>query len=86
MRPQIQLRETADSENLISAPRLLERHGISQMSLWRRLRDPRLSFPQPLVIAGRRYLKLGEIRDWEERQVSRSQGEKSGERDAPGTP
>ena len=53
------------SEVWLPAPQLCKRHGISQMSLWRRMRDPKLNFPQPIIVSGRRYFRLTEIQAWE---------------------
>ncbi|MBL0404413.1 DNA-binding protein [Microvirga aerilata] len=54
---------------LITAPRLRHRFGgISDMTLWRWLRDPRLQFPKPLVVNGRRYWWLRDLEEWEAAQ------------------
>lgn len=42
--------------------------GISQMSLWRWLNDPKLAFPQPLRVNRRRLFKEQDVIDWEARQ------------------
>ena len=39
--------------------------NISEMTLWRWERDPKLAFPQALVINGRRYYDLADIEEWE---------------------
>lgn len=52
-------------DRLISAPKLQDRHDISHMTLWRRLNDPKLNFPRPLIINRRRYFRLSEIEAWE---------------------
>lgn len=38
--------------------------GISDMSLWRWLNNPEMGFPQPRVIARRRYWEEAAVRDW----------------------
>lgn len=38
--------------------------GISDMSLWRWLSDPYISFPRPIYIGRRRYWKEVEIIAW----------------------
>ena len=45
--------------------------GISDMSLWRWLNNPEMGFPQPRVIARRRYWKEAEILAWIEAQSER---------------
>jgi hypothetical protein len=42
-----------------------ERYHVSDMSLWRWLRDPKLNFPQPTIINGRRYWRLEDLETWE---------------------
>ena len=41
------------------------RYGVSDMSLWRWLRDETLGFPHPLRINKRRFWKLAELEAWE---------------------
>ena len=43
--------------------------GISDMTLWRWLRDPDLNFPPPLLIQGRRYFSEASLDDFDEAQV-----------------
>lgn len=38
--------------------------GISDMSLWRWLNDPKLGFPKPIVIQRRRYWREADILSW----------------------
>lgn len=42
--------------------------GVSDMTLWRWLRDPELSFPKPVYIARRRYWREAEVVAWLEAQ------------------
>jgi predicted DNA-binding transcriptional regulator AlpA len=42
--------------------------GLSDMCLWRWLRDPELGFPQPIYLRRRRYWKANEIRAFAHRQ------------------
>lgn len=39
--------------------------GISDMSLWRWLKDPRTGFPQPIRINGRRFWSVADLETWE---------------------
>ena len=50
-----------EGEAWIAAPNLCKRLGIHPMSLWRWLRDPRLNFPQPIMVRKRRYFKMREV-------------------------
>lgn len=47
------------------------RYGVSDMSLWRWLRDETLDFPAPILIHRRRYWKLADLETWEK---SRAKG------------
>jgi hypothetical protein len=38
------------------------------MSLWRWLRDPKLGFPRPMRINGRRFWKLAALEAWDKFQ------------------
>lgn len=38
--------------------------GISDMTLWRWLSDPKMGFPKPIVIQRRRYWRLADIEAW----------------------
>ncbi len=58
-------------EGLISAPKLCKRLDIVGMTLWRHERDPRLNFPQPIKINGRKFYKKSEIDAWERVQAAR---------------
>ena len=41
----------------------------SPVTLWRRVRDPRLNFPQPITISRRNYYRGHEIDAWIEEQA-----------------
>lgn len=49
--------------------------GISDMTLWRWMRDDRLGFPRPDVINRRRYFRSADIKAFQERQATRGGGE-----------
>lgn len=51
----------------VPAAKVRERYGgISDMSLWRWVRNPEMGFPQPLTINRRRYWCLRELEVWEQ--------------------
>ena len=54
------------NDPLVSARQVCDHFfaGISDMTLWRWLRDPELGFPRPLVINRRRYWREDEIKVW----------------------
>lgn len=54
------------NEVMLTAKQVRTRYGnVSDMALWRWLRDERLAFPQPMVINSRRYWKLSDLAQWE---------------------
>ncbi|MFE3837904.1 helix-turn-helix transcriptional regulator [Pseudogemmobacter sonorensis] len=38
--------------------------GVADMTLWRWLNDPRMSFPRPVYIGKRRYFRRDEVIRW----------------------
>jgi predicted DNA-binding transcriptional regulator AlpA len=51
--------------NLIPAKEVMNRcGGITQMSLWRWLRDPEMGFPEPTYIRNRRYWREADLEAW----------------------
>jgi predicted DNA-binding transcriptional regulator AlpA len=49
----------------LSGPRVDARYGISAMTRWRWRRDPRLNFPAPLDINGRKLWRVSDLEAWE---------------------
>jgi predicted DNA-binding transcriptional regulator AlpA len=49
----------------IPARYLRERYRVSDMTIWRWLRDENLGFPKPTLINRRRYWILADLEDWE---------------------
>ena len=59
----------APARTYLTGPMVCRRYAISQMGLWRWMRDADLGFPQPtLRIRDRRYWLLHDLVQWEERQ------------------
>ncbi len=55
-----------DDEALLNSAQTKARCGnVTDMCIWRWLRDPRVQFPQPLKINRRNYWRLGDIRAWQ---------------------
>jgi predicted DNA-binding transcriptional regulator AlpA len=54
-----------------------DRYHVSDMTLWRWMRSPKLKFPHPTVINRRRYWLLDELETWERANVSKAAGAKS---------
>ncbi len=51
--------------------------GVSDVTLWRRVRNPDLDFPKPTKISGRLYFRGDEIDAWIEAQVKRYEAERA---------
>jgi predicted DNA-binding transcriptional regulator AlpA len=66
--PKPKTRNTTDG--YLRAPELCKRYGVSDMWLWRRLRDDP-SFPKPMRINRIRYFRISELEAWERRQQRR---------------
>ncbi len=67
MEPQIKQVETT-IQKLWNAAHIRKQLDISHITLWRRIRDPKLGFPQPIKINGRNFFHEEEINEWVERQ------------------
>jgi predicted DNA-binding transcriptional regulator AlpA len=48
--------------------------GVTNMCLWRWMRDPRVVFPLPVKMNSRNYWRLGDIRKWQAERTARSAG------------
>lgn len=48
--------------------------GISDMTLWRWLRDDRLAFPKPIVINGRRFFSCEQVENFERSRATAPPG------------
>jgi predicted DNA-binding transcriptional regulator AlpA len=61
---------TSNPCELRSASSVREQLGnISNVTLWRRIKNPELSFPKPIKISGRLYFRANEIDAWIEAQA-----------------
>src|SRR5829696_1817488 len=57
----------------LSAASQRRRYGnISAMTLWRWERDPRLNYPPPIEINGRKYRSLRALEEWERQRAAES--------------
>lgn len=54
-----------DQQTYLPTGAVRTRYGVSDMSLWRWLRNEALGFPHPTVINKRRYWKLADLEAWE---------------------
>ena len=56
-----------DGQTYLMAKQVRARYGVSDMCLWRWLRDAATTgFPQPIRLGKRRFWKLSELEAWEE--------------------
>ena len=58
------------SGQFLPARRVWERYGVSEMSIHRWLRDPRMNFPQPFYFGRFRYWRLGDLEAWERQRAT----------------
>ena len=61
------------NEDLLPASVARARYGVSDMTIFRWLADPKLGFPQPIRINGRRYWRLADLQAFEVRQASKQE-------------
>ncbi|NGM33331.1 transcriptional regulator [Methylobacterium sp. DB0501] len=64
------LDKTSQAGELLPALHVRQRYNISDMTLWRWEKDPKLQFPAPIRINGRRYWRLADLQGFELRQSS----------------
>lgn len=50
---------------------LRERYRVSDMTIWRWLRDEEMNFPKPVYFGRFRYWRIADIEAWEEVQAER---------------
>ena len=63
----------ADGDRWIGAPQVRKRYNdLSDMGLWRWLHDPKLNFPHPHYVNGRRYWRISQLERWERARASAS--------------
>jgi predicted DNA-binding transcriptional regulator AlpA len=68
--PAISRDQVPDQRRFLSGPQVCHRYAITDVSLWRWLRDPELNFPQPtLRIRDRRYWLEDDLIAWERSMV-----------------
>ncbi len=61
-----------DDDALLNSSQVKARCGsVSDMCIWRWLRDERVGFPHPVKINKRNYWKLGDLRAWQERHANK---------------
>lgn len=53
------------SDSLRPSSWVRERYAISEATLWKWIRDPRLGFPEPIYINTRRLWRVGALEAWE---------------------
>lgn len=65
---------SSTSETALVPARIVraELGDISNMTLWRWLHRPDLNFPQPVLIARRRYWRQADIEAWKRSMVDRA--------------
>ena len=63
----------SDAPQLRASRQIRAQFGdISEVTLWRWLKDEALRFPQPIKISGRNYFRADEIEEFIQRQAERA--------------
>lgn len=60
------------TESYLTAPQVLARYQVSDMTLHRWLQNPALDFPKPMVINRRRYFLEAKLVAWERQRAGRA--------------
>jgi predicted DNA-binding transcriptional regulator AlpA len=62
-----------DDDTLLNSAQTKARCGnVSDMCIWRWLRDERVQFPQPIKMNKRNYWRLGDLRAWLAKQTNKT--------------
>lgn len=71
--PPQSLLPTLDDEALLNSAQTKARCGnVSDMCIWRWMRDKRVAFPQPMKINRRNYWRLADLRAWQARHATKT--------------
>ena len=63
-----------DEDTLLTSKQVRARVGsVSDMCIWRWMRDDRVQFPKPMQMNRRNYWRLGDLRRWQAEQAERAQ-------------
>jgi predicted DNA-binding transcriptional regulator AlpA len=61
-----------DDDALLNSAQTKARCGnVTDMCLWRWMRDERVGFPQPVKINKRNYWRLGDLRAWQDKHTNK---------------
>ncbi len=61
-----------DNDTLLNSAQTKTRCGnVTDMCIWRWMRDPRVQFPLPVTINRRNYWRLGDLRHWQEQHAAK---------------
>jgi predicted DNA-binding transcriptional regulator AlpA len=63
---------TGDDRVFLPASQVWGRYGVSEMSINRWLRNPKLNFPKPIYIGRFRYWRLSDLTRWERERAAGS--------------
>lgn len=59
-------------DRYLTAPQVRQWYNVTDMTIWRWLKNPELQFPTPTVINRRRYWRERELVEWERKQAARA--------------
>ena len=64
----------SEADAWLTGRQVRERFNVSEMAIWRWLRDERLGFPRPTVIRRRNFWRRSDIESFEQRMIANSLG------------
>jgi predicted DNA-binding transcriptional regulator AlpA len=63
-------KDTTDDDRFLPAAQVFARYGVSSMSVYRWLRNPKLGFPKPVYIGRYRFWRLSDLVAWERNRAT----------------
>ncbi len=62
-----------DDDVLLTSAQMRARvGGVTNMCIWRWMRDPRVQFPHPVKLNRRNYWRLGDLRQWQAERMTKA--------------
>jgi predicted DNA-binding transcriptional regulator AlpA len=65
----------SEDKGFLTARKTRERYGVTDMTLYRWLRDERMGFPKPIYFGRFRYFRIPDLENWERRMERGSKPE-----------
>ncbi|WP_112663486.1 helix-turn-helix transcriptional regulator [Microvirga flavescens] len=59
-----------NNDTYLPSKKVRDRYSISEMTLWRWERDPKVAFPRPMIVNRRKLYRLTDIEAWERQRAA----------------